>query len=222
MKTSLMNAKIRIIIADDHRVLRAGLRLLLERQPGFEVVADAADGRQTVDLVKAHLPDIVLLDIAMPHLNGIEAARLINASHPEVGIIILSMHADESYLLRALKSGAKGYLLKDAGEDDVIDAVRAVSEGKAFFSPAISKLLVEDYVRQLQHQGLEDVYDLLTPREREIMQLLAEGRSSKDIAALLFLSPHTVDTHRKTILQKLNVHSVPELMLYAMRKGIIS
>jgi two-component system, NarL family, response regulator NreC len=217
-----MRTRIRIIIADDHRVLRAGLRLLLERQPGFEVVADAADGRQTVDLVKAHLPDIVLLDIAMPHLNGIEAARLISASHPEVGIIILSMHADESYLLRALKSGAKGYLLKDAGEDDVIDAVRAVSEGKAFFSPAISKLLVEDYVRQLQHQGLEDVYDLLTPREREIMQLLAEGKSSKDIAALLFLSPHTVDTHRKTILQKLNVHSVPELMLYAMRKGIIS
>jgi two-component system response regulator NreC len=216
-----MSAKIRIIIADDHRVLRAGLRLLLERQPGFEVVADAADGRQTVDLVKAHLPDIVLLDIAMPHLNGIEAARLISASHPEVGIIILSMHADESYLLRALKSGAKGYLLKDAGEDDVIDAVRAVSEGKAFFSPAISKLLVEDYVRQLQHQGLEDVYDLLTPREREITQLLAEGKSSKDIAALLFLSPHTVDTHRKTILQKLNVHSVPELMLYAMRKGIL-
>jgi two-component system response regulator NreC len=216
-----MSSKIRIIIADDHRVLRAGLRLLLERQTGFEVVADAADGRQTVDLVKAHLPDIVLLDIAMPHLNGIEAARLISASHPEVGIIILSMHADESYLLRALKSGAKGYLLKDAGEDDVIDAVRAVSEGKAFFSPAISKLLVEDYVRQLQHQGLEDVYDLLTPREREIMQLLAEGKSSKDIAALLFLSPHTVDTHRKTILQKLNVHSVPELMLYAMRKGII-
>jgi len=216
-----MSSKIRIIIADDHRVLRAGLRLLLERQTGFEVVADAADGRQTVDLVKAHLPDIVLLDIAMPHLNGIEAARLISASRPEVGIIILSMHADESYLLRALKSGAKGYLLKDAGEDDVIDAVRAVSEGKAFFSPAISKLLVEDYVRQLQHQGLEDVYDLLTPREREIMQLLAEGKSSKDIAALLFLSPHTVDTHRKTILQKLNVHSVPELMLYAMRKGII-
>jgi two-component system response regulator NreC len=217
-----MKAKIRIIIADDHRVLRAGLRLLLERQPGFEVVADAADGRQTVDFVKTHAPDILLLDIAMPHLNGIEAARLIHAWRPEVGIIILSMHADESYLLRALKSGAKGYLLKDAGEDDVIDAVRAVSEGKAFFSPAISKLLVEDYVRQLQQQGLEDVYDLLTAREREVTQLLAEGRSSKDIAALLFLSPYTVDTHRKTILQKLNVHSVPELMLYAMRKGIIS
>jgi two-component system response regulator NreC len=213
---------IRILVADDHRVLRAGLKLLLERQPGFEVVAEAADGRQTVDLAKVHSPDIVLLDIAMPNLNGIEAARQINAHQPGVGIIILSMHADESYLLRALKSGAKGYLLKDAGEDDVIQAVRAVNDGKAFFSPAISKLLVEDYVRQLQQQGLEDVYDLLTPREREITQMLAEGKSSKEIAALLFLSPYTVDTHRKTILQKLNVHSVPELMLYAMRKGIIS
>jgi two-component system, NarL family, response regulator NreC len=217
-----MKSNIRILIADDHRVLRAGLRLLLERQPGFEVVAEAADGRQTVDLVGTHLPDIVLLDIAMPHLNGVEAARQIHSFRPEVGIIILSMHADESYLLRALKSGARGYLLKDACEDDVIEAVRVVNEGKAFFSPAISKLLVEDYVRQLRQHGLEDVYDLLTPREREITQLLAEGKSSKDIAALLFLSPYTVDTHRKTILQKLNVHSVPELMLYAMRKGIIS
>jgi two-component system response regulator NreC len=217
-----MSNSIRILLADDHRVLRAGLRLLLERQPDFAVVAEASDGRQTVDLVKQHSPDIVLLDIAMPHLNGVEAARQIHARHPDVGIIILSMHADESYLLRALKSGAKGYLLKDSGEDDVIQAIRSVSEGKAFFSPAISKLLVEDYVRQLQQQGLEDVYDLLTAREREITQLIAEGKSTKDIASLLFLSPYTVDTHRKTILQKLNLHSVPELMLYAMRKGIIS
>jgi two-component system, NarL family, response regulator NreC len=213
---------IRILIADDHRVLRTGLRLLLERQPGFQVVAEAGDGRQTVDLVRTHAPEIVLLDIAMPNLNGIEAARQIHSHQPEVGIIILSMHADESYLLRALKSGARGYLLKDAGEEDVIQAVRAVNEGKAFFSPAISKLLVEDYVRQLQQQGIEDLYDLLTPREREITQLLAEGKTSKDIAAILFLSPYTVDTHRKTILQKLNVHSIPELILYAMRKGIIS
>jgi two-component system response regulator NreC len=213
---------IRILIADDHRVLRTGLRLLLERQPGFQVVAEAADGRQTVDLVRTHTPQIVLLDIAMPNLNGIEAARQIHSHQPEVGIIILSMHADESYLLRALKSGARGYLLKDAGEEDVIQAVRAVNDGKAFFSPAISKLLVEDYVRQLQQQGIEDLYDLLTPREREITQLLAEGKTSKDIAAILFLSPYTVDTHRKTILQKLNVHSIPELILYAMRKGIIS
>jgi DNA-binding NarL/FixJ family response regulator len=217
-----MKNTIRILLADDHRVLRAGLKLLLERQAGFEVIAEAADGRQAVALVKSHSPDIVLLDIAMPGFNGIEAARQINSHHPEIGIIILSMHADESYLLRALKSGAKGYLLKDAGEEDVIQAVRAVSDGKAFFSPAISKLLVEDYVRQLQQQGHEDVYDLLTPRERELTQLLAEGMTSKDIAGILFLSPHTVDTHRKTIFQKLNIHSVPELMLYAMRKGIIS
>jgi DNA-binding NarL/FixJ family response regulator len=217
-----VNQTIRILIADDHRVLRAGLRLLLERQAGFEVVAEASDGRETIELARTHIPHILLLDIAMPNLSGIEAARQISAKQPEIGIIILSMHADESYLLRALKSGAKGYLLKDAGEDDVVQAIRAVNDGKAFFSPAISKLMVEDYVRQLQQQGLEDTYDLLTPREREIAQLLAEGKNSKDIAAMLFLSPYTVDTHRKTILQKLNVHSIPELMLYAMRKGIIS
>jgi two-component system, NarL family, response regulator NreC len=128
-----MKNTIRILLADDHRVLRAGLKLLLERQTGFDVVAEAADGRQAVELVKSHLPDIVLLDIAMPGFSGIEAARQINSHHPEVGIIILSMHADESYLLRALKSGAKGYLLKDAGAEDVIQAVRAVNDGKAFF-----------------------------------------------------------------------------------------
>lgn len=213
-----MSEKIRILIADDHTVLRTGLRLLLEREPGFEVVAEASDGRQAIDLTEALSPDVVLLDIAMPNLNGIEAARTISAKRPKTGVVILSMHADESYLLRALKAGAKGYLLKDTGERDLIQAIRVVSEGKTFFTPSIGKLLVEDYLRQ----GVEDSYELLTAREREVMQLLAEGKSNKEIAARLFLSTRTVETHRKTIFQKLDLHSLPELMLYAMRKGLIS
>ena len=213
---------IRILLADDHTVLRAGLRVLLERQPGFQVVAEARDGRETVDLSEKHHPDVILLDIAMPNLSGIEAARQISARQPDLGIIILSMHADESYLLRALKAGARGYLLKDSDEADLVNAIRAVHGGKAFFSPAISKLMMEDYMRQLAQQGGEDSYELLTNREREVLQMVAEGKTNKDIAAVLNLSPYTVESHRKAVLQKLNLHNLPELMLYAMRKGLIA
>lgn len=217
-----MSRTIRILLADDHTVLRTGLRLLLEREPGFEVVAEAKDGRETVGLAQKLKPDVVLLDIAMPNLNGIEAARQIAAARPETAIVILSMHADEGYLLRALKAGAKGYLLKDSDEDDLIHAIHAVYEGKAFFSPAISKLMMEDYIRQMSQQNSEDSYELLTGREREVLQMVAEGKTNKDIANTLNLSPHTIDSHRKAILQKLNLHSLPEVMLYAVRKGIIA
>jgi DNA-binding NarL/FixJ family response regulator len=162
------------------------------------------------------------MDVAMPTLNGIEAAARIVAAHPRIAIVILSMHSDESYVLRALKAGARGYLLKDSAEADLIQAVRAVSDGKAFFSPAIGKLLVEDYVRQIRQRGVEDSYELLTPRERELLQLLAEGKTTKEIAATLNLSPYTVDTHRGNLMQKLNLHSIPELILYAVRKGVIN
>ena len=158
----------------------------------------------------------------MPTLNGIEAARQILAKQPHAAIVFLSMHADESYVLRALKAGARAYLLKDSAEHDLIDAVRAVSEGKAFFSPAISKMLVEDYMRQMQERKLEDSYELLTTREREILQLLAEGKNNKDVANVLNLSLYTVETHRANIFQKLNLHSGAELILYAIRKGVIS
>ncbi|HZT31503.1 MAG TPA: response regulator transcription factor [Bryobacteraceae bacterium] len=215
-------SQIRILLADDHTVIRKGLRLLLESQPGFKVVAEAADGRQTVALAEEHLPNVVVLDVAMPNLNGIEAARQIAAKLPQTAIVILSMHSDESYVLRALKAGARAYLLKDSAEDDLINAVRAVNAGKAFFSPLISKMLVEDFMRQLQEREVEDSYELLTTREREILQLLAEGKSNKEIATVLNLSPHTVETHRGNILQKLNLHSVPELILYAVRKGVIA
>jgi len=163
----------------------------------------------------------VLLDIAMPHINGIEAARRIAAILPHAGILVLSMHSDESYVLKALKAGARGYLLKDSAESDIINAIRAVSAGKAYFSPEISRILVNDHIRNMQQRGVEDTYDLLTDREREILQLLAEGKSGKEIATSLNLSLYTVETHRRNILQKLNLHGVPELILYAVRKGII-
>jgi DNA-binding NarL/FixJ family response regulator len=166
-------------------------------------------------------PDIVVLDIAMPQLSGLEAARQINAHSPRTGIVILSMHSDETYVTRALKAGARGYLLKDSAESDLISAIRAVVAGKAFFSPAISKMLVEDYVREMQLRGAEDSYELLTTREREILHLLAEGRSNKEVATTLNLSVYTVETHRSNILEKLNLHTTPELILYAVRKGLV-
>ena len=213
---------IRILLADDHTVMRNGLRLLLERQPNLSVVGEASDGRETVSLAEDLSPNVIVMDIAMPNLNGIEASRQITTAHPETAIVILSMHSDESYVIRALKAGARAYLLKDSAEGDLIAAVRAVTEGKSFFSPAISRILVEDYMRQLEQRHVEDTYELLTQREREILQLLAEGKTNKDVAAMLNLSVYTVETHRTHILQKLNLHTVPEMILYAVRKGIIA
>lgn len=212
---------IRIVLCDDHAVMRRGLRLVLEEQSDFTVVGEGGDGREALALVEALKPDVAVLDITMPNLNGIEAARQITAKTPETAVIVLSMHADESFVLRALKGGAKGYILKESREADLINAIRLVSEGKSFFSPAVSRLLVEDYVRQLQAKGMEDSYELLTTRERELLQLIAEGKSNKDIANLLNLSVYTVETHRSNILAKLNLHTVPELILYAVRKGLI-
>ena len=214
--------KLRILLADDHTVIRRGLRLVLERQPGFQVIGEAADGRETVALAEEHKPDVIVLDLSMPNLSGIEAARQICSKLPQTAIVTLSMHSDEGYVLRALKAGVRGYLLKDSGEDDLINAIKAVSQGKAFFSPSISKMLIEDYVRQMKQRDVDDSYELLTSREREILQLLAEGKSNKDIATMLNLSLHTVETHRSNILEKLNLHSMPELILYAVRKGVIS
>ncbi|HZT39638.1 MAG TPA: response regulator transcription factor [Bryobacteraceae bacterium] len=214
--------QIRILLADDHRVMRSGLKLLLEREPDLRVVGEASDGRETVAMAERENPDVVVMDIAMPAMNGIEATRQIVARNPDTAVAILSMHSDESYVIRSLKAGAKAYLLKDSAEADLIAAIRAITDGKSFFSPAISRLLKEEYVRELHDRGVEDTYDLLTTREREILQLIAEGRTNKEIANLLNLSLYTVETHRTHILQKLNLHSVPELILYAVRKGIIS
>lgn len=215
-------SQIRILLADDHTVMRRGLRLLLESQPGFTVVAEASDGREAVERAEATHPDVAVLDIAMPNLSGIEAAQRIADQSPHTATVILSMHSDEGYVLRALKAGARGYLLKDAAEGDLIEAIKAVNLGKTFFSAEIGKMLVEDYIREIRSRGVEDSYELLTSREREILQLLVEGNSNKDIASSLNLSPHTVETHRRNLQDKLNLHSFAELILYAIRKRIIS
>ena len=213
---------IRVVVADDHTIIRSGLRMLLEREAGFEVVGEASDGRQAVELAESLKPDVIMLDIGMPNLNGIEATRQIVQKLPRTRVVVLSMHSDESYVLKALKSGARGYLLKDSAESDILNAIRAVSEGKAYFSPEISKMLVEDYVREIRTRGVEDSYELLTSREREILQLIAQGKSNKEVAARLNLSLYTVETHRRNLQDKLNLHSLAELILYAVRKRVIS
>ena len=214
--------KIRVLLADDHQLMRSGIRLMLEREADMSVVGEASDGREAVALAKSLRPDVVVMDVGMANLNGIEAAQQMTGDSPEIAVVMLSMHSDESYVLRALKAGARGYLLKDSAEADLIKAVHAVAGGKSFFSPAVSKVLLDDYVRKLRRSGTEDAYDLLTPREREVLQLIAEGKSNKDIANLLNLSVYTVESHRSNLMEKLNVRGLPELILYAVRKGIIS
>lgn len=214
--------KLRILLADDHTVMRAGLRILLERQPNLEVVGETENGRQTVELSASLKPDVLVMDVGMPILNGIEATKQIVDQRPATAVVILSMYSDEAYVMRALKAGARAYLLKDSAAADLISAIDAVSQGKSFFSPKVSRILAEDYVRVLKQRGAVDSYELLTSREREILQLLTEGKTNKAVATVLNISLYTVETHRSHILQKLNLHNSAELVLYAVRKGIIS
>jgi two-component system response regulator NreC len=214
-------AAIRVLIVDDHPLVRGGLRSLLERTGEFKVVGEGADGYEAIELATLHTPDVILLDVAMPRLSGTDAAQYIRDKLPSAGVIVISMHADESYVLRALKSGVRGYLLKASPEADILSAVRAVAGGQAYFSPAITKMLVEEYVSEMQRRGVQDSYDLLTFREKEIMQLLVSGSNNREVSARLNVSVPTVETHRNNIFQKLNVHSLPELILYAVRKGLV-
>ena len=213
--------RIRILLADDHAVVRDGLRALLERNADLTVVGEASDGRECVELTSQLQPDVVMMDVAMPVMNGIEATRRISAANPRAAVVILSVHQDESYILQSLKAGAKGYLLKDSPREDVLEAVRSVAQGRSYLGRKVSRILQEDYVRLLNSRGLDDTYELLTDREREILQLLAEGRTNKEVANLLNVSVTTVETHRGNILKKLSLHSTPELILYAVRKKII-
>lgn len=213
---------IRVLIADDHGIVRQGIRSLLEKEPDIEVAGEAEDGRAAVEMAGSLKPDIVAMDIAMPRLNGLDAAAQIVHRHPSIGVIILTMHEEEDYLVRALSAGVKGYLLKDNAQVDLVRAVRAVALKRAFFSPAIAQMLVDDFTRQLQKKGLTDSYELLTVREREVLQLLAEGKSNKEAATVLDVSPYTIETHRNNLMQKLNLHNTAEIVLYAVRKKIIS
>ena len=210
----------RVLLADDHGIVRRGLRSLIE-EAGLSVIAEASDGLEALRLTEEHKPDLLVLDIGMPRLSGIEVAARAQKLDRPPRVVILSMHADESYIIRALAAGARAYLLKDATDEDLLPAIRAVAAGKPFFSPAVTSVLVEDYVRTLQKRGLTDSYDLLTDREKEVLHLLAEGRSNKEVATLLDVGLSTVETHRANLMQKLNLHGTAEIVLYAVRKRLI-
>jgi len=210
---------LRILLADDHTVVRQGLRKVLEERQDWQVVAEAGDGREAVRLAEQHKPDVAVIDVAMPLLNGIETTRQIARRVPGVRILILSMHSDEAYVTQILKAGAIGYLLKDSADVDLLEAVSAVSRGTSFFSPPIARLM-DDAVRPRGGQAV-DRYESLSEREREVFQLIAEGKANKEIAALLFISPSTVETHRARIMEKLDLHSAAEIVLYAVRRGVV-
>ncbi len=214
--------KLRILVADDHGVVRKGICLQLQQHEQFQVVGEAGDGREAVQMAETLKPDIIVMDIAMPNLNGIDATEQIMKNSPQIGVILLSMHSDDSYLSRALNAGARGYLVKETADADLPRAVEVAAQGKPFFSPAISKLLVEDYVRRMQQQGLKDPYELLTVREKETLQLAAEGKTNKEIAKILDVGVSTVETHRFNVMQKLGLHSSADIVLYAVRNKIIT
>jgi DNA-binding NarL/FixJ family response regulator len=213
---------VRIFLADDHAILRSGLRLLLEREAGLTVVGEAGDGRAAVEGMALGCADVVIMDVGMRGLNGIEATVQMRRQCPAVAVIMLSMHSDETYVLRCLRAGALGYVLKESAESELVCAIRAVITGKSFFSPKVKRILQQDHVERLQRAGMADSYDLLTGREREVLQLIAEGNSNKEVAGRLFLSVFTVETHRKKIIEKLNLHGTADLILYAVRKGIVA
>ncbi len=212
---------IRILLADDHKITRQGLRSLLEQQDDMEVAAEAENGRTAVALVDELLPDVVIMDVTMPDLNGVEATRQIVAKYPDVKVIALSMHSDTLFVTEMLRSGASGYLLKDCAFEEMTRAIRAVMNDKTYLSPSISAVVVEDYLHRLSKADFS-ASGILTDREREVLQLMAEGKSTKQIALKLHISIKTVETHRRQIMNKLDIHTVAELTKYAVRKGLTS
>ena len=214
--------KLRVLLGDDHTLMRQGLRKIMEERPEWEVVAEVGDGREAVKKCLALKPDVAVLDVAMPLLNGIDATQQITKKVPETKVLVLSMHSDEAYVTRALQAGATGYMLKDSAGKDLLKGIASVAAGQAYFSPAIARLMLDDYVRRVSGTDVVDRYETLSAREREIFQLIAEARTNKEVAELLEISPATVETHRARILQKLDIHNTAELVLYAVRRGVIS
>ena len=212
---------VRILLGDDHQLFRHGIRKILESRPEWHVIAEASDGREVVSKTLEMRPDLVILDISLPHLSGIEATHQIARYAPETRVLIVSMYADDAYVAQALQAGAAGYLLKDSAGHDLVDAVSAVMAGTSFFSPRVARIMLDDYVRHLQRGGEADRYDQLSEREREVFQLVAEGKSSKGIAEVLGISPATVETHRAKIMDKLNLRNTAELVLLAVRRGLL-
>ena len=208
--------RIRILLADDHAVVRQGFKMILDAQADMEIVGEAANGRQAVDLAEQLRPDVVVMDVSMPELNGIEATRRLASSAPRARVVALSMHKDSVYVREILRAGARGYLLKDSGAADLVAAIRAVASGESYLSPAVSNAVLDDYRRHATNP-----IDLLTSREREVLQLLAEGKTNKEIAGVLNLSVYTVEAHRGRIMEKLNLHSIGELVRFAVRNGLI-
>jgi DNA-binding NarL/FixJ family response regulator len=215
-------SRTRILIGDDHTLVRQGLRKILEEHSNCEVVAEVGDGREAVAQALALKPDVAILDVGMPLLNGIDAAQQIVRKLPDTHVLILSMHSDEAYVTRALQAGARGYMLKDSADQDLLRGVAAVAAGQAFFSPAVAQVMLNDYVRRVAGSRSPDRYATLSEREREIFQLVAEGRTNKEVAELLGISAATVETHRAHILQKLGIHNTAELVLFAVRRGIVT
>ena len=213
--------ELRILLGDDHTVLRHGLRKILEERRDWRVVAEAGNGRDAVREALALTPDVAILDVGMPLLNGIEATRQIVRRAPSVHVLILSMHSDQAYVTQAVQAGARGYLLKESAGAELLEAIATVASGKSYFSQAVAQVVFDDYVKTLSDKGITDPYDSLSEREREVLQLVAEGRSSKEIAELLSISPATVETHRAHLLQKLRLHNTVEVVRYAARRGII-
>ena len=208
--------RIRILLADDHAVVRQGFKMILSSQPDMEIVGEAGNGREAVELAENLKPDVVVMDVAMPELNGIEATRRLAASVPHARVVALSMHKDNVYVREILRAGARGYLLKDSVAADLVAAVRAVATGEGYISPAVSNAVLDDYRKHVTNP-----IDLLSSREREVLQMLAEGKTNKEIAGVLNLSVYTVDAHRGRIMEKLNVHSINELVRFAVRNGLI-
>jgi len=216
LNTQPSNRKIRVLLVDDHGVVRQGFRLILQQHPDVEVVGEASEAQEAIALVEKLEPDVVILDVAMPRVNGVEVARQIRQNSPRSNLLMLSMHKDAMYVRESLRAGAKGYLLKDSMDKDLLDAVRAVARGDGFLSPSVSGTVVEDYQKHVK-----DPLDLITNRERQILQMLAEGKTSKDVAAELDISVYTVDAHRSRIMKKLQLKTIGDLVRFAIQRGLV-